>query len=288
MTKTPFAIATVLLAAAAGTASAQAPAAKPAAAPAAAAPAAAPAAKPAAAPAPAPAPAAAPAAKPLGTAPAAAPAAKTVAAPAAPAAAPAPAGTAPAAKPAAAPAPAAPAAAPAAGKPAAPAAPAAAAPPPPKPTPSKELEAFMKPMEGSWKCETKFAPGAFGPGSAEVTAKSTVKFKKDFDGMFYRGDYEIKKQKGVDMPMKGTFYIGWDPGTQQVIVAGVDSAGGLGTGAGKIVDGVATYTGEGYMMGMKMKTRETMGAKSPKEGFHKLEIDMGKGFTLMGEDNCKK
>jgi len=25
-----------------------------------------------------------------------------------------------------------------------------------------------------------------------------------------------------------------------------------------------------------------------KEGFHKLEIDMGKGFALMGEDTCKK
>ena len=218
MTKTRFAIATVLLAASAGTASAQAPAAKPA----------------PAAPA-----AAAPAAKPMGIAPAAAPAA---------------------------------------------AAPPAMA----KPTPSKELEAFMKPFEGSWKCDTKFAAGAFGPGSPEVMAKSSVKFKKDLDGFFYRGDYEIKKQKGVDMGMKGTFYIGWDPGTQQVIVAGVDSTGGLGTGSGKIVDGVATYTGEGWMMGMKLKTRETMGSKGPKEGFHKLEIDMGKGFTLMGEDNCKK
>jgi hypothetical protein len=263
MTKTRFAIATVLLAASAGTASAQAPAAKPAAAPAAAAPA-----------------AAAPAAKPMGAAPAAAPAPKPVAAPAAaPGAAPAakPMGTAPAAAPAA-----------AAAKPG-PAAPVpAAAPPMAKPTPSKELEAFMKPFEGSWKCDTKFAAGAFGPGSPEVMAKSSVKFKKDLDGFFYRGDYEIKKQKGVDMGMKGTFYIGWDPGQQQIIVAGVDSTGGLGTGAGKIADGAATYTGESYMMGMKLKTRETMGTKSPKEGFHKLEIDMGKGFALMGEDTCKK
>jgi hypothetical protein len=32
-----------------------------------------------------------------------------------------------------------------------------------------------------------------------------------------------------------------------------------------------------------------MGTKSGgKEGFHKLEVDMGKGFTLMGEDTCKK
>ena len=81
------------------------------------------------------------------------------------------------------------------------------------PKPSAELAAFMKPIEGSWKCDTKFAAGAFGPGSPEVMAKSTVKFKKEYDGMFYRGDYEIKKQKGVDMAMKGTFFIGWDPGS---------------------------------------------------------------------------
>ena len=42
------------------------------------------------------------------------------------------------------------------------------------------------------------------------------------------------------------------------------------------------------MMGMKMKTRETMGMKGRKEGFHKLEIDMGKGFAMIGEDTCKK
>ena len=88
----------------------------------------------------------------------------------------------------------------------------------------------MKPFEGSWKCDTKFAAGAFGPGSPEVMAKSTVKFKKDMDGFFYRGDYEMKKQKGVDMPMKGIFFIGFDPGSQQIIVTGVDSTGGLGVG----------------------------------------------------------
>ena len=136
---------------------------------------------------------------------------------------------------------------------------------------------------------TKFAAGAFGPGSPEVAAKSTVKFKKDLNGFFYRGDYEVKKQKGVDMPMKGTFYMGWDPGAQEVIVTGVDTAGGLGTGAGKITGDTVTYTGESRMMGMRLKTRETMGTKAGgKEGFHKLEVDMGKGFALMGEDNCKK
>ena len=189
--------------------------------------------------------------------------------------------------PAPAPKPMAPAAAPAP-KPAA-GAPAAAAPatPPGPPKPSKELEAFMKPFEGSWKCETKFAANAFGPGSPEVTAKSSVKFKKDFDGHFYRGEYEIKKQKGVEMPMKGIFYIGYDSGSNQVVVTGVDSTGGVGMGVGKITGDSVTYSGEQYSMGMKMKTRETMQMKG-KEGYHKLEMDMGKGFMTFGEDSCKK
>ena len=199
-----------------------------------------------------------------------APAAKPMAPPAA----------APAPKPAAPPAAAPPAAAP-------PAAAAAPATPPGPPKPSKELEAFMKPFEGSWKCETKFAANAFGPGSPEVTAKSSVKFKKDFDGHFYRGEYEIKKQKGVEMPMKGIFYIGYDSGSNQVVVTGVDSTGGVGMGVGKITGDSVTYTGDQYSMGMKMKTRETMQMKG-KEGYHKLEMDMGKGFMTFGEDTCKK
>ena len=62
--------------------------------------------------------------------------------------------------------------------PAAPAAPAAAAPMgPPKPSP--ELDAAYKGMEGSWKCDTTFAANAMGPGSPELKAKTTVKFKKE-------------------------------------------------------------------------------------------------------------
>jgi hypothetical protein len=208
------------------------------------------------------------AAKPA-TAPAAAPA------PAAAAAKPAAPMAAPAAKPAAAPM------AAAAAKPAAPAA-------MPKPTPSKELEAFMKPYEGSWKCDTKFDAGAFGPGSPEMNVKSTVKFKKDLDGFAYKGEYEIKKQKGFDMPMKGVLYIGYDPGSMQVVATSVDNMGGIGMGAGKIVADVLTYTSEQYMMGMKMKSRDTMASKGPKEISHKMEMDMGKGFMPVGEDSCKK
>ena len=146
----------------------------------------------------------------------------------------------------------------------------------------------MKPFEGSWKCETKFFANAMGPGSPEMTVKSKVAFKKELGGMFYRGDYETKKQKGFDMSMKGIFYIGYDPGSQQVIVTGVDGAGGAAFGTGKITGDTVTYVSEGYMMGAKTKMREVMGKKSDKEGFHKFDIDTGKGFIPFGEDTCKK
>ena len=146
----------------------------------------------------------------------------------------------------------------------------------------------MKPFEGSWKCETKFAANALGPGSPETTAKSSVKFKKDLDGFVYRGEWEIKKQKGIEMPIKGILYLGFDPGSMQVIATSDDNVGGIGMGAGKITGDSVTYTGEQYMMGMKIKSRETMSIKGPKEAFHKLEMDMGKGFMTFDEDTCKK
>jgi hypothetical protein len=213
---------------------------------------------------PAPAPVAAPAAKPAAAAPAPAPAARPAIAPPA----------AGAMKPGAAPM--------------APAGPAMAPPPPPAPPePSKELAAFMKPYEGTWKCETKFPANAFGPGSPELTGKTTVKFKKDLDGFFYRGEWEAKKQKGMPVGMKGIFFIGWDPGASNLVFTLVDNMGSAGMATGKIEGDATTYSGEAYMMGKKVKTRESMSHKD-KEIAHTMEVDMGKGFMMLGQDTCKK
>jgi hypothetical protein len=170
---------------------------------------------------------------------------------------------------------------------AAPAPSAAPAGPPPMPAPSKELESFMKGFEGTWKCETKFAAGAMGPGSPEVTAKSTAKFKKEYGGFSYHGEYALAKSKNMPA-LSGVMQLGFDPGSNQLTVVGYDSMGGSNFGAGTISGDTAVLTEEGYAMGMKVKMRETMIKKGPKEVYHKYEGDMGKGFQLMGEDNCKK
>src|SRR6185436_12158491 len=206
---------------------------------------------------------------------------------------------APAAAPAKAPAPAAaPAAAAAKGAPAdkapapAPAdkaaAPAAAAAPPAMPTPAPELDQMFKPYEGSWKCDTTFAAGAMGPGTPEVKVKSEVKIKKELGGFWYAGNYKVKKTKA--MPgMEGVFMLGYDVAAKAPVNVTYDSTGSYAveTGAGSTAE-KQVFVGDGHMMGMKVKMRETMAKKGDKEVEHTFEVDMGKGFTKMGTDVCKK
>lgn len=157
---------------------------------------------------------------------------------------------------------------------------------PPMPAPSKELGAFMKGFEGSWRCDTKFPAGAMGPGSPEVTTKSTVKIKKEFGGFSWHGDYSLPKSK-VMPAMSGVFQVGYDPGSNQATIVGYDSMGTALAGVGPISGESATFVEEGYMMGTKVKVRETMTKRSPKDIFHTYEVDMGKGFQPMGDDTCK-
>jgi hypothetical protein len=169
-----------------------------------------------------------------------------------------------------------------------PGAPAAAAPAAPSmPTPSKELEAFMKGFEGSWKCETKFAAGSSGPASPEAKAKSSVKIRKEFDGFSWHGEFKLDKTDATP-PMSGVFQISYDPAGKQATFVSYDSMGAAMMGAGPISGESVTFVEQGYMLGIKAKVRETMTRKSSKEIHHKVEIDQGKGFQAMAEDTCKK
>jgi len=175
-----------------------------------------------------------------------------------------------------------PAAAPPAGGAAA-APPAAAPMTPPKPAP--EWEAFAKGWEGSWKCETTIPAGSMGPGSPEMKSQVAVKVKKDLGGFWLVGNYDMKKTKTTPA-MKGTFTLG-SPDGKTLVSTNMDSMGGTAWSSGPLGADGGTTTGEGIMMGNKVKIRETT-TKKDKEVTHKAEVDMGKGFMVMFEDVCKK
>ncbi|HMI90621.1 MAG TPA: hypothetical protein VK509_04620 [Polyangiales bacterium] len=168
--------------------------------------------------------------------------------------------------------------------------PAAAAAPalPPPPKPPAELDEGFKYFTGNWKCDTKMPAGSMGPGSPEVLGKSTVSFKKVEKGWYYQGSYVMKKTK--TMPgYKGTFLISYQPVAKMFAITSSDDMGGAAyeTSTGFAGDTI-TFVGEGFMMGQKVKIRETMTRGPDKGATHKYEADMGKGFQVMGEDSCKK
>jgi hypothetical protein len=166
-------------------------------------------------------------------------------------------------------------------------APAAAAPSgPPRPPP--ELDKAFRFLDGTWKCTSKFPEGAMGPGSPAVTVSSTVKFRKDLKGFFYRGEYQTGKANQAPQ-FHGILYLSYVPGQNVYTLTSVDDMGGveLATSTGFEGDTI-TFSGESYMMGQKVKVRETISRQGKAGSGHTFEADLGKGFQLFGEDTCRR
>ncbi|HEV3031957.1 MAG TPA: DUF1579 family protein [Polyangia bacterium] len=168
------------------------------------------------------------------------------------------------------------------------AAPAAAAAPAGPPKAAPEVDALFKGYEGSYKCDSTFPAGAMGPGSPESKGKSTVKIKKEAGGFWYKGDYKLGKTKTMPA-IEATFLLGYDGAAKAPVSVSYDNMGSYwlehapGATADKIV-----FVGDGSMMSMKMKVRETMTMKDAKTVEHTFEVDMGKGYQPFGTDVCKK
>jgi hypothetical protein len=185
--------------------------------------------------------------------------------------------------------PAAPAAAPTgAAKPAAAAAAAPAAtptPPPAPPKPAGELDA-LKYFEGNWRCEGKAPAGPMGP---EHGYKSTFKVKKEMDGFWYQADYEQKKSKDNPAPMHARGSVGFDSVARKLVFLGIDNFGGMVTELSPGWEGdKLVAAGEGSAMGQKIGFRETFTKKGDKEMTWMGEVRMGKDWTVVGNDTCKK
>jgi hypothetical protein len=159
--------------------------------------------------------------------------------------------------------------------------------PPAQNLPSKELEAFMKGMEGNWKCDTKFAVGALGPGSRPLSAKTDITIRKEPGGFSWHGDFKLAKT-AITAATSGMFLIGYAASIKQATFLSYDSVGTAMMGTGALAGDSVTFAEEGFLKGAKVKVRETLAVKGPKKLFHKVEIDQGNGYQTMAEDTCSK
>jgi len=159
--------------------------------------------------------------------------------------------------------------------------------PPAQNLPSKELENFMKGLEGSWKCDTKFPAGALGPGAQPLTARTDIVIRKEFGGFSWHGEFKLAKTS-TTAPTNGMFQIGYAAGIKQATFLSYDSVGSAMMGAGALGGDSVTFAEEGFLKGAKVKVRETLSAKGSRKLFHKVEIEQGNGYQAMAEDTCSK
>ena len=153
--------------------------------------------------------------------------------------------------------------------------------------PSKELEAFMKGFEGSWKCDTKFAAGSTGPGSQAVNARTDMTIKKEFGGFSWHGEFRLARTTTTSAT-SGMFQISYAASTKQATVLSYDSVGSAMIGAGALAGYSVTFTEEGFLKGVKVKVRETLAAMGPRKLYHKVEIEQGNAYQPMAEDTCSR
>jgi len=145
-------------------------------------------------------------------------------------------------------------------------------------------DAFFQSYEGNWKCETTRPSGSKAP---DTKADVTITIKKEAGSPWYRGEYDLKKTKTVP-PLQAVFLFRYDPAAKAPVMVRYDSAGSatLQTAPGATPE-KAVYVGDGHAMGKTIKVRDTM-TKKGNEMEHTFEMDLGKGFQLMGRDVCKK
>lgn len=163
----------------------------------------------------------------------------------------------------------------------------AAAAPPAQSPPSKELEVFMKAFEGRWKCSTNFPAGSLGPGSQPISARTDLSIKKEFGGFSWHGEFKLAKT-AITSATSGVFQIGYAAGPKQATFLSYDSVGSAMMGAGTLVGDSVTFAEEGFLKGTKVRVRETLAAKGPRQLFHKFEIEQGHGYQVVAEDTCVK
>ena len=142
----------------------------------------------------------------------------------------------------------------------------------------------MKPFEGTWKCEVTFPAGDDGADRGQGQGDRQV--QEGHGRLLLEGRLRGRQAEGRSPAGRSVLGRLGAPALSEITFTSVDSMGGSTLESGKPEADSVTTTGEGYMMGHKVKIRETLWHKD-KTGGHNAEMDMGKGWMSMGKDECR-
>ena len=109
------------------------------------------------------------------------------------------------------------------------------------------------------------------------------------DGFWYVVDYEQRKSKDHPMPVKGHGHVGYDLAAKKYVGLGVDSVGGWVTESSPGWEGdKLVWLGDASVLGQKVSLRETFAKKADREMVWMGEMKLGKDWTLLGTDTCRR
>lgn len=150
--------------------------------------------------------------------------------------------------------------------------------------PAPQMDQLAK-MAGTWKCDGTADPTQVSAGGK---FKATTKTTKDLNGHWYAMRYE--EQKSKDHPAYTMLaHFGWDASSNQFVQFAADDYGGWQhlTGPGWENDKLV-WTGDGAMMGQKVRFTQTMTRKSDREMDVTTEAQMDGGQRWSMHLTCKK
>jgi hypothetical protein len=152
---------------------------------------------------------------------------------------------------------------------------------PPKPAPEM---AQLKPFEHSFECTGQADASAFGPAHATSTR---VHAHGDLGGFWVSGMVRETKTAASPMPMEGMFHMTWDTAHKQFLMLWVDSGGGWSqeTSPGWAGD-TMVWSGEGWMGGQKLTSRDTFTKKAGETLEHSWELNLDGKWTPLGHETC--
>jgi hypothetical protein len=151
------------------------------------------------------------------------------------------------------------------------------------PKPAPEM-AQLKAFEHSFTCTGQADASPFGPAHA---TSSRVHAHSSLGGFWVSGMVQENKTAENPTAMEGMFHMTWDTGNKRFLMLWVDNGGGWSQETSPGWNGdTMVWSGEGWMGGQKLTSRDTFTKKGEETLEHSWELNLNGTWTPLGHETC--